>query len=39
MNLGKTDIMIKVISVGDIMPGGILHGTKSEFLSEVKICG
>lgn len=26
--------MIKVISVGDIMPGGILHGTKCEYLSE-----
>ncbi len=26
--------MIKIIGVGDIMPGGVLNGTKNEFVSE-----
>ena len=26
--------MIKIIGVGDIMPGGLLHGSKSPFISD-----
>ena len=26
--------MIKIVGVGDIMPGGLLHGTNKKFISD-----